>query len=198
MFSTGAHTNVATQTAIGAGGSTPPKGSTMDDFNLHHLIREVCDSSTMPDPRSLAAEVARRIPRKLERAALEQALPILVQHHVSRSRSSSPSSHAAAEAHVARATGGRSRKVTGIRDTWRRMLRERIAVSDAGGDWKFLADCTTDDLAAAAAIREQHAARNAARAAQFRDLAELVASHGVGTVGQLPDTVLAARLDVAA
>lgn len=169
----------------------------MSEFNLHALIREVCDSSTIADPATLAKEVGQRIGRNQQRAALEQALPTLVQHAVSRARNSSPGGQKDRDGHIAGAAGGRSRKVASIREHWQKMLRERVAVGMSGGDWKFLADCTAADLGVAAQIRDDHASRNAARATQFRNLAELLDTHGVDTVGDLPDTALADTLDAA-
>jgi hypothetical protein len=145
----------------------------------------------MADPAALAKEVGRRIGRNQQAAALQQALPVVVQHVVSRSRG--------AYVPEQRTTPpSRSRKVASIRETWRRMLRDRIAVGPDVADWKFLGDCTADDLAYAAAIREDHARRNAARAQQLRDLAERLAEHGVSTVADLPEPVLSASLQEAA
>ena len=163
-----------------------------DGFDLRALVREVCDTSTMTDPATLAKEVGRRIGRNQQAAALQQALPVVVQHIVSRHRGSFVPEQRSA------ATSNRSRKVASIRETWRRMLRDRIAVGPDISDWKFLGDCTVDDLAYAAAIREDHARRNAARAQQLRDLAELLDQHGVSTVGDLPEPVLSASLQEAA
>lgn len=163
-----------------------------DRFDLRALIREVCNTSTMTDPASIAKEVGRRIGRNQQADALDQALPLVVQHVISRYRAISVPQQRTAPA------PNRSRKVASIRETWRRMLRDRIAVGPAVGDWKFLGDCTADDLAYAAAIREDHARRNAARAEQLRQLVDLLVEHGVETVGQLPDQVLAARLEAAA
>lgn len=161
-------------------------------FDLRALIRDVCDSSTMADPVTLAKEVARRIGRNHQREALEQALPVVVQHVVSRRQPIAVPEQRAPSA------ASRSRKVASIRETWRRMLRDRIAVGPAVSDWKFLGDCTAADLAYAAAIREEHARRNAARAHQLRDLADLLTEHGVSTVSELPEPVLSASLQEAA
>jgi hypothetical protein len=165
-----------------------------DGFDLRALIREVCDNSTMADPATLAKEVSRRIGRNQQREALDQALPLVVQHVVSRQRAGFVPERRTSDI----ATPSRSRKVAAIRETWRRMLRDRIAIGPAASDWKFLGDCNADDLGYAAAIREDHARRNAARAEQLRNLAELLAEHGVATVAELPEPTLAASLDAAA
>lgn len=165
-----------------------------DKFDLRSLVREVCDNSTMADPSTLAKEVGRRIGRNHQREALEQMLPMFVQHVVSRSRGGFvPEQRSAEPSNISR-----SRKVAAIRETWRRMLRDRIAVGPSVSDWKFLADCDADDLAYAASIREDHARRNAARAEQLRELADLLAEHGVETVSELPEPVLSASLAEAA
>ena len=178
------------------------KGASMTDFNLHALIREVADSSTIADPATLAKEVSRRIDRKDLRTALEQALPHTVQQvvHLRRSPLVVPGGHAGTVTHGSRAAGEPkpSRKVQGIREAWRRMLRERLNVGPAVSDWKFLADCTVADLSYAASRREDHARRNAERAAQLRRLAELLEEHGVATVGELPDAELGDTLGAAA
>jgi hypothetical protein len=164
----------------------------IDGFDLRALVREVCSTSTIADPATIAKEVARRIGRNQQATALDQALPVVVQHVISRGRSAVIPQQRAAP------TSNRSRKVASIRETWRRMLRDRIAVGPAVSDWKFLGDCNADDLAYAAAIREDHARRNAARAEQLRQLADLLAEHRVDTVAQLPEPVLSASLEEAA
>ncbi len=167
----------------------------IDGFDLRALIREVCDNSTMADPATLAKEVSRRIGRNQQREALDQALPLVVQHVVSRQRGGFVPEQRGGGGNAA---PSRSRKVAAIRETWRRMLRDRIAIGPAVSDWKFLGDCNADDLAYAAAIREDHARRNAARAEQLRNLAELLTAHGVATVAELPEPALAASLEAAA
>jgi hypothetical protein len=171
----------------------------MTDFNLRALIRDVCDNSTIADPQMLAKEVNRRIKRGERDAALEQALPVLVQHTISLSRSRTSPGHSGTDTQTSGAGGfNPSRKVARIRETWKRMLRDRINIGPELGDWKFLADCTAIDLSYAAAIREDHAKRNVTRAAQYRNLAELLTKHGVRTVAELPETVLAPTLGDAA
>lgn len=162
-------------------------------FDLRALIREVCDTSAMTDPATIAKEVRRRIGRNQQGDALDQALPLVVQHVISRRQPI-----AVPEQRSVAPTSNRSRKVMSIRENWRRMLRDRIAVGPDTSDWKFLGDCTADDLAYAAVIREEHARRNAARARQLRDLAGQLAEHGVTTVSELPEPVLSASLQEAA
>jgi hypothetical protein len=168
----------------------------VSDFNLRALVRDVCATSTIPDPTMLAKEVNRRI-RKADRdTALGQCLQIFVQHYVSLNRNSP--SQSTGDPHMSTAGGSTSRKVTGIRDAWRRMLNDRIAVGSDPGAWKFLRDCTVTDLDYAASIREEHARRNADSAKRLRDLAELLTEHGATTVGALPESVLGPALGNAA
>lgn len=162
----------------------------MTDFDLRKLVRDVCENSTVADPAALAKEVDRRIKRQERDSALEACLPLYVQRELGQMRM--------ATHRPAPATPQSSRKVQGIRETWRRMLRDRINVGPDVADWKFLADCTAEDLAYAASIREEHARRNAARAEQYRQIAELLEEHGVDTVGELPDTTLGSALGDAA
>jgi hypothetical protein len=168
------------------------------EFNLRVLVRDVCDSSTIPDPALLAKEVNRRIQKADRDAALEQALRVFVQNVISRARNS-PGGHTTLDTQAIRATGGStSHKVAGIRNAWRRMLQDRIAVGSDLGAWKFLRDCTAVDLDYAASIREDHARQNAARARQLRQLAELLVTHNAATVSALPDDVLGPALGAAA
>lgn len=162
----------------------------MTDFDLRKLVREVCDTSEIADPAQLAKEVNGRLKRQERDAALEACLPLFVQTVLGQMRMSThrPEPTAPQE----------SRKVRGIREAWRRMLRDRISVGPNEGDWKFLSDCTGTDLDYAASIREEHARRNMARAEQYRQLAELLEEHGVTTVGELPDDTLGSALGEAA
>lgn len=70
---------------------------------------------------------------------------------------------------------------------WRQRLSERI---HGASGWLLLRDCGVADLKAAAAERRDLAAANAASAAQFEKLHDLLAASGEATVGQLSDKVL--------
>lgn len=174
----------------------------MTEFNLSQLIREVVDTSTIADPAGLAKEVAKRIGRNQERVALEQALTPLVRVFLSQLRASTQ--HASGgqssgdDQGIPAAGGSRSRKVASIRETWARMLRDRVSTGPDSTDWKFLADCTVEDLRYAEQIRRDHAAATLVSADRFAGLAELLVEHRVATVGQLPKPVLAETLADAA
>lgn len=167
-----------------------------DSFDLRALVREVCDASPVADPDAVVKEVSKRIGRNQQREALEQALPAVVQQVVSRSRGNvfdSSGGHICGDSQSRSAPGVRpSRKVAAIRAAWERHLQDWIAVGPK--TWKFLGECNAFDLAFAAAVREDHARRNAARAAQYRRLAELLTEHGVDTVAQLPRVVVSETL----
>ena len=162
-------------------------------IDLRALIREVCETSTMADPTSIAREVEKRIDAGELGEALAQALPAVVHNVVSRMRgpipSDSPGGHGSRDAHSPTAAG-RSSKVAGIRDAWARMLRNRVSVGPAPDAWKFLANCNADDLAYAAQLRRSHAAANTIAAERFERLGEALTAHGVGTVGELPPGAL--------
>lgn len=160
-------------------------------FNLKALVREVCATSRTADPPTLAIEVGERIEQGQERAALAQALPVIVQHVLSRDRFASEPMTIESEPGAPRVQAdGPSRKVAGIRDWWRQQLEARINIGPKPADWKFLGDCSTVELAYAAKIRENHAARNLERAQWLRKMGALLAEHKVETVRELPETVL--------
>lgn len=162
-----------------------------DEFHIRDLVRDVCTSSTIADPHSLAAEVLRRIGPKDARAALEQVLPTFVRVAISQHRGTT-----AAASGPDGPPSVRSWKVSGVRESWRRMLRDRISVGDT--QWKFLGECTAEDLAYAEQVRRIHAAQNLAAAERFAGLRELLEQHGVATVADLPDDTLGHALGEAA
>lgn len=173
-----------------------------DMFSLRALIREVCATSTITDPTTLAKEVGRRIPQDALRDALDEALPVVVQHFVSRSRGSidSLADQGRSDTHnaVVGKAPNRSHKVAAIRAGWQKQLRDRIAVGPDRSDWKFLGDCGRADLAYAAGLRRNHAAANRAAAERLEALAALLTQHRVDRVAELPTTVLAATFEAAA
>lgn len=158
----------------------------MADFNLRSIVREVLTSSTIADPGVVAEEVLRRVPSRMLKQALQQALRLYVRQVISEVRVSRPPV----------ASSNRSAKVSGIRDGWQRRLRDRVHCGD--GNWKFLAECTYEDLLAAAGERRQLAERNLAWARQYDEWARLLTEHDVATFGELPAEAQMAALGRAA
>jgi hypothetical protein len=161
-------------------------------FDLRALIREVCETCAAPDPVGVAKEVGARIEAGDQRDALDQALPTVVQHVISRSRGplTCPGGQNSVDAHGGGAAGApTSRKVAAIRNIdWRKQLEARVSVGP--NDWKFFGDFTAADLDAGARLREDHARRNTAAALNLRRWVELLARHRVDTIRRLPEAVL--------
>jgi hypothetical protein len=168
--------------------------TTATAFSLRSLVRDVMDTSALADPGALAKEVLRRVPDEHLREAFEEMLRTYVQNTITGRRNLIPS----AALQESLPQGGRSRpvgrsgKVAGIREAWRAVLKERINIGPASDDWKFLADCNSEDLAFAETARRDLAARNVANADQLQGLRELLAEHGKHRVCDIADSVLAA------
>ena len=157
--------------------------TTTSTFNLRDFVKEILDASDDPDPAKVANEVLDRLPKRHYRDALEQSLSQYVRVIGNDARrAGKPATPEPTQ------TGARSWKVTAIREQWRKTLETRVHVEDG---WKFLRDMTADDLTYAAQERDSIASRNLAWARHYRHLGRLVDGHGVKTVGDLPDGVLA-------
>lgn len=148
-------------------------------FDLRSLIREVLATSAATDPRDLAREVAARVPVEHLRGALELALVEAVRVVSNRER------HANREASVDPVRP--SKKWSDASDLYLKVLRQREYIS-TDGEWKFLGDCTKDDLTAAAQLRFEQASRNVAVAKKYEKLASAM-SDGQ-TVADLPQTLV--------
>lgn len=152
--------------------SSIPKES---EFNLRLTIRAVLAETDEPDPGVISGLVFAAISRKDQAVALEQSLRHFVRQVITEQRAHTPAPPTPAKA--------RSWKVQAIRANWERMLAQRVY---SAGGWKLLRDCTRDDLLFAAAERRENAARSIAVAERYDALADLLASHGVAAVGDLP------------
>lgn len=159
------------------------------DFNLRTLVRSVLEASRSADLGHLADTAFSRIDPADHAEALRQAMRGFVRQVIGEQRADLP---AGPPAHVAPSVAATSAKVTAIRDHWQRALRDRLNVGE--GSWKFLGDCTADDLLFAAEQRREHAARNRRRAAQLDALRQQLDDHDVATVGDLPAEVLLVSL----
>jgi hypothetical protein len=166
-------------------------------FNLRSLVRDVADNSDARDPGTVADEVFTRIPDENLAEALRETLRGYVRVVLAGNRMSPeppiPASSPEIETGVAKPPT-RSWKRDGIRDGWRRHLRDRIHVGPESASWKLLSECGFDDLMFAADERRQAAERTLARAENYEALAKAVKDHGAACVQDLPDDVLAAHL----
>ena len=146
------------------------------EFVLRHVVRDVLASSVEADPGILAGQVLARIPKKDRDAALKQAMRSIVRQAMAETRvGHRPSNNAPIRP---------SSKVAGIRDGWQRRLRDRVHVGES--TWKLLADCTYDDLTAAAAERQEQADRNMVWVREYRAMASAVLDAEVERFGDLP------------
>lgn len=161
-------------------------------FHLRSLVRNVATASDSADPDVVAQEVLAEISAAEMKSALEQAMPIVVQAVLSRSRGPILVPGAAQGASVTHSRSGtveyQTRNVRRIREAWQRQLKERLRVGPR--DYKFFGDCTADDLDAAATLREAHARATQENAARLREIAALLGTHNVTTVRELPASIL--------
>jgi len=170
------------------------------NYDLRAEIRNVLDTTDLTDPGDIADKVAKSIPAKALRDVVRMMLRSYVRQVNNERRTYSPPNFSTggqrrsdAQVNIA---AGRSAKVQAIRDGWQAQLDNRVHVGQS--EWKFLGDCTYDNLYALAAERETHAAKNASWARYYRSLAGLLTEHGVETVRDLPATVLMPALGGAA
>lgn len=144
-------------------------------MKLRHIVRDVLGASLLTEPADLANEVIARLNPDDYADALAQAMPVFVRQVLSEDRQ--PTCIRSST------TFNGSVKVAAIRDNWKRALRDRIKTDEG---MKFLGDCTIANLEAAAALRDEMAARNAAKAAQYRVLIAELVDAGVNRVKDLP------------
>lgn len=162
----------------------------MGGYDLRADVRAVLETSDLVDPGDIADKVAESIPARSVRAALRVTMRAYVRQVMRESRTGAAPNFqppAMDEPRTQTASAG-GWKVRAIREGWQKQLRSRVHVGDRV--WKTLGDCGYDDLQAAAAEREQNAARNAAWARYYRRLAGLLTEHDAATVRDLPAEVL--------
>lgn len=131
----------------------------MSDFNLRRLVHHVAETTTLSDPRDIAAKVAEMVPREHRAAALSEALPVYVLRALSQERMLSPIKSAE--------TG--SAKVAAVRDDWARRLAVPLSVA---GIWKRFGECTVEDLRIVAADLRAVATKAAAKADYYDAVAD--------------------------
>lgn len=144
-----------------------------ESFDLDALVRRQVRASDTPDPRVIAAAVAESIPAAELRGVVARLLPDHVR---------------VASGRVRQATlGGRrgSGKWRAVAESANDIAIFRVPVC-VNGTWKFLGDCSREDVKAAAADYRALAAANTARADAFDGLGRLMARRRVERVDALP------------
>jgi hypothetical protein len=170
------------------------------DFNLRSVIRRVASTSTIRDPAVLAEEIMRHIPQEEWVNALRAALKPLVRDVISGERPHGTFTTGYGNRQRSGAIGpavpsAGSSKVAAIRDGWQQHLRARYSV---GEEWKFLGDCTYEDLQFIAGRLDHQAETRRSKAAGMRSLAAALTEHDAETVRDLPPELLMISLGAAA
>jgi hypothetical protein len=171
----------------------------MSDFSLRAVIRQVATRSTIRDPDALADEIMRQIPSEHFLDALRAAIKPMVREVISEERPHGTFTRgvgrASTQPAISTPTRG-SMKVTAIRDGWQDHLRARYSVER--GEWKFLGECTYEDLQFIAARLDRQAEMHASKARGMRSLAAALTDHDAETVRDLPPAFLMTALGAAA
>lgn len=160
--------------------------------NITHRVRAVLAESEATSPDVIAEQVLSGSSAAERKAWLAHILPSYVAD-VMRSERNAALNQAA---RPGRRTPSASAKVAGVRDWWTKFLESRISV---GAEWKSVGDLTAEDLSVVVAERRDQAARILTQADRYEALIELLTTHRVSCVRELPsDVVLAAGVAVAA
>lgn len=167
--------------------------------DLRALVRATLAQSAHANPNDLATEVFDKIPSTDYGFLLRYLLKEFVRRVIHENRSGNqifPTDHPRPDAHPVvvggeqakpRVRSSRSAKVRAIREAWQARLRDRYSI---GRSWKFLGDCTFDDLMAAASERRDLAKSNSAIAEELERYAQAVQQHKAAHLRDLPADVL--------
>lgn len=157
-------------------------------FSLSALIDEVRESAG-PDPADIAAKVEPLIPESERHAVFVMLLTRYIS--TSKPRIAQVIAHPQAKPTKGAAASpprpAKSAKVAAYRE-YGQFLRIQVAVGK--NEYRWMGDCSYDDLIAAAERRRTHAAQTIAAAEQYEAIAELVRQNNVPTVSKLPLAVL--------
>jgi hypothetical protein len=164
----------------------------MTEFNLDATIREALERSSSPDPRVIAAEVAKEVPSSHLRYVVETLLPNRVQVALAAWRQVSRYLPGDEEE-------GRLRPLPRIRRWADRtprcatFLSRRESIHLEGTHqhvWKFLGDMSASEVLVVAASRRKSAQGHLEAAEEFERLAAQMEQRGVEVVADLPDNVI--------
>lgn len=168
--------------------------------SAHSLIAQMLEDTSLNDPREIAEAVASMIPPDLQYQILVNALigdvrvVMASRRNVALSNAFKPSVEPVAGGSIQGSPKrpGRSAKVSGIRDWWSEMLRERVYVGESR--WMTLGDCGVEELLYAERSRRDRAEQEIRRAKMYLRLRELLDQHEVDTVAELPGSAARAAL----
>lgn len=144
---------------------------------LRALVREAAVSSDSPDPAVVAEVVLGRLTVKQYKAALGVCLGDWVRLHMK--------GYSSAALNAPR-LGGLTKA-----DRCRSWYESRLSTPEfVGKEWKFLRDCTADDLHAVAAVRYKMAVEIHAVGDTFTKVALFMEEHGRATVADVREAEL--------
>ncbi len=153
-----------------------PAFSPSPEFSLSRLVRAAL-AGDEADPHAIAESLIASMSLADARLALAATLPDYVRKSITRSRGASPAPRSAKWDNVAQLYASGELE----------LLRLRVFAS---GAWKFLGDCSRDDVKDLAAQREAEAAANAAASARFKALGAAMTRRKASMVSDLPADVL--------
>ncbi len=165
-------------------------------FSLRALIREKMQEGHEPAPAKIADTIADEVPSKYLRLALSQALPYLVRDEIRKLRHAAFGRHAEestdgakraapSDALVAAASGEEVDEPTEgakARGGTLAFTIYQVPVSFGPGHWKYLGDCTREEMLDCARSLKERAAENQARADSYQELADYMQAEGIEVV----------------
>jgi hypothetical protein len=156
-----------------------------NEFDLRALILDEIETSAVADPIVIAEHVAKQVPTKYLREALALALRETVRTTISGER-------VKVQHQAERAAAGKSTKWADAGEMYKELLGQRVEVGGEDREWKFLGDCTRDDLLNAVGFRKKQAQSLIVSARRYEAIAQLLDKHGMARVSELPMPDLAA------
>lgn len=155
------------------------------EFSLRSRVREALESDE-PDPRVIADNLLRELTSNEAAAALAATLPLYVRQVSKDLRRSASRSHSST-------VSTRWDNVAQLQEEGTlSLLRARVFTS---GIWKFLGDCTRDDVTDIAEQRAQEAGDLQAAAERFRNLRVTMGRKHATIVSDLAPDVLTEIFD---
>jgi hypothetical protein len=151
------------------------------DYSLSRQVRLLLESSDETDPAVIATQMIATMSLADARMALAATLPGYVRNRITAQRTSPIA--------VGMPVGSaRWDNVAQLHaDGSLTLLRQRVF---AQGSWKFLGDCSRDDVGDLVAVREADAQAVLAVAARYKNLRAAMDRRNAGVVSDLPGDVL--------